>query len=558
MKVYVDGRAIDLLNDHYKAEGGFARVFVKNGCAYKVYHDPKNMIPPAKIRELSQLKLANVLAPQKVIEDKNGKPIGFTMPSIDKSEFLIKLFSKGFRNRNKISPTDIVDLVTVKQKTLQEIHDQQFLVVDYNPMNFLIDPNFKTPFFIDVDSYQTPSFTATALMDSVRDRKGVRNQFTEFTDWFSWAIVAFQLYIGVHPYGGDHPNFTGQGFLDARMDANVSVFDKAVSLPPACQDFAVIPKAHFEWFKRVFVNGERSIPPLPDGLVVAIPKARIIAGNERFEIKEVASFKDSLEGVEVINGSRYYLTDGGIYQEAKEILSFSSRDKVRSIVPVQGDVFVVAEYNKPTGLVLFADKTKTQIGAIASDSFTTVNGCIYTISNDKLVENSFINLGKKVIHQTDIVGNVFAPTAKLFNGVVIQDMLGQISAVIPKQRGSSIEEKLPEMNGYRIVDAKYSRNFLVALAEKGGEYTRFIYHFAPRQRTLRTDVNCDLDTINFTVFDNGLCIMVVGDKRVEAFFGNASVKVIQKPPFDSEDPLYSEGNVAMIVKDTKLYKISLK
>lgn len=563
MKVSVSGKQVELLDTHYKAEGGQAKIYVRDGVAYKIFHEPKKMIPAAKIRELAQIKLPNVLAPQQVIQDKNGQDVGFTMPSASDFEFLCKLFSKGFRNRNKLTPQDIVFVVRELQTTLQKIHALGgYLVVDFNEMNFLVDGKvFKTPFFIDVDSYQTPSFPASALMESVRDRQVKANKFTELSDWFSFAVVAFKLYIGTHPYGGVHPNFGGEGVLNDRMDKNVSVFDPAIQLPGSCQDFGVIPQPHMDWFRRVFVNGERSIPPLPDGAIaIAGAVARIIAGNERFTATLEADFLNDILGIDVIAGSRFYLTDGGVYQEKTEVLKFSTRDKIRGILPVAGSSFAIAEYNKPTGTVLFCDNKKNKIGETAGDGFTVVNGCVYTISNGNFVESSFINLGNGPVHQTLIVGTVFSPTAKLFQGVAIQDMLGRAYAVIPFQKGMAMSLALPELNGYRIIDAKYEKTFLVVIGERGGDYYRFVFKFDPKslKYSVRVSSKVDMDVVSFTVLANGLCIMTVNDKQVEAFFGTASVKTVQRPPFDSEDSLYSEGNVAMVIKGSKLYKITLK
>jgi len=77
----------------------------------------------------------------------------------------------------------------------------------------MITNNYKTPIFLDVDSYQTPSFHADALMESVRDPLIQNNKFTELSDWYSFGIVVFQMYIGIHPFKGRHPNFKKNEWL---------------------------------------------------------------------------------------------------------------------------------------------------------------------------------------------------------------------------------------------------------------------------------------------------------------------------------------------------------
>ena len=47
-----------------------------------------------------------------------------------------------------------------------------------------------------VDSYQTAHYPATAIMPSVRDWKVPLHDFSELSDWFSFAIVSFQVFLG--------------------------------------------------------------------------------------------------------------------------------------------------------------------------------------------------------------------------------------------------------------------------------------------------------------------------------------------------------------------------
>src|SRR5207248_7337064 len=112
------------------------------------------------------------------------------------------------------------------QEGVRHVHERGILIVDLNEMNFLLDASVEEILFIDVDSYQTPGFPATALMESIRDRHAAR--FSQATDWFSFGIVSFQMFTGIHPYRGKHPTLTG---LDARMERNVSVLNPEVAVP---------------------------------------------------------------------------------------------------------------------------------------------------------------------------------------------------------------------------------------------------------------------------------------------------------------------------------------
>lgn len=300
-----NGGTESLDKNSYVAAGGEGTILQKGSVAYKIYHDAAKMIPVSKIQELQILKtFPNVLGPQDIILDSHSKdPIGFTMRYIQDTEFICRLFNKNFRTDNDITPDMIVELVKNLQKTLIEVHKNKILVVDFNEMNFLTDKKtYLTPIYIDVDSYQTPTHRATAIMESIRDRLVKNNQWTEMSDWYSFGIVAFQLYMGIHPYKGTHPKYSPKEWFK-RIEDSISAFNKDVTLPASCQDWSVIPKPHLDWFKRVFEGKERSVPPMPDQtIVVALMKPQMILGNNQFEINLIKDFGETIKSVYFFNG----------------------------------------------------------------------------------------------------------------------------------------------------------------------------------------------------------------------------------------------------------------
>lgn len=241
---------ITLTDKNYVGSGGEATIYKHQNMAIKLYHDHKKSIPEAKINELSIISATNVCKPLHTVYDSKNRLIGYCMSFIKDTQPICKLFTKSFRDSNSISHADIIDIVKFIQKTIGIIHDDQCLIVDLNEMNLLVSSDFETPIFIDVDSYQTKSFRATAIMDSIRDRTVKNNNWTELSDWYSFAILAFQLYIGIHPYKGKHPKYKANEWIK-RMDDNISVFDKDTSLPAICNDFTVIPSRHLDWLKKM-------------------------------------------------------------------------------------------------------------------------------------------------------------------------------------------------------------------------------------------------------------------------------------------------------------------
>ncbi len=543
-----------LSDKHYIAAGGQGAVFRLKDLAYKIYHDPAKVIPEAKILELAQLQHSNILAPIEPLYDYvTNEPIGFTMKYIKKVEFLCQLFTRNFRDAKGLAPKDVADLVAQKQKTLQYIHDQGILVVDYNEMNFLLDKLIKDVLFIDVDNYQTKNFPTTAIMDSIRDRKGKPGVFTELTDWFSWAIVTFQMYTGIHPYKGRVDGYKPREWIK-RMDDGVSVFEKGVRLPPACQDFSVIPPKHLAWYKEVFKHNQRSVPPLPDGVVLGASVARTVISKGDFVIKQIFDVNESINNVYYFNGKQYVLTRKGIYNEAKDLII--SNPKVAGMCDVFGEdpLFV---YHYGTQIAEFCDLKNNLISSIEAEDMMGYNKAIYTINNGQLIENTFERLGK-IIHKAKNVCDI-SRSHKVFRGVIVQDDFMKCRLAIPFQIGYCINVGIQELDGHRIVEARYESGICIVMSEFKGKYFRSTLCFNKDHSdyTALSEPVTDFHSINFTVLPNGLCL-AVDNEKLAMYKDLTGRKEINDIPFDISMRLYHNNMDVLFVDGKKLYKVSMK
>ncbi len=550
-----------LQQKHYVAAGGEGTICQKGGTAFKLYHNPKRMIPAKKIQELKAVtSLPRVLGPQDILLDpKSKKEIGFTMPFIQDTEFICRLFNRNFRNDHNISPEMIVELVRNLQSTLIDIHKANILVVDYNEMNFLVNKKtFTEPFYIDVDSYQTPSFRATAIMESIRDRTTPKGQFSQLTDWFSFAVVSFQLYMGIHPYKGKHPDYKPKDWMQ-RMEDNVSVFNKETTLPGSCQDWGVIPKPHRDWFEKVFENKERSIPPWPDQiLTMGITQPVLIPSTDKFEINKFLDFDDTILATYFFNGTWLTVTKKGIFSGKKKVFNFLTKPGKVALCQVLGTDPVIASYDgKQVTVKTLKDELVIKI---AADAAMEYNGILYTSYAGTLNQTTFQKTPAKVLGLSKNVANLFAPATKLFKGVAVQDILGKCWMAIPYKEGYCTNLAIPELDEYRIIEAKGSDQVVIVQAEKGGSYDRFVFCFDESFKTYsyRKEEEADVEPISFTVLSNGICVHVIGDRKVEVFKDNSKVKVIDSPPFDSSMGLNNDGGTVRITNKKSIFSVKLK
>ena len=61
IEVLEDGKKISIPKTAFVESGGEGSVYAQNGKAFKIYHDPANMIPIGKIGELKKIGIDNVI-----------------------------------------------------------------------------------------------------------------------------------------------------------------------------------------------------------------------------------------------------------------------------------------------------------------------------------------------------------------------------------------------------------------------------------------------------------------------------------------------------------------
>lgn len=560
IEVVVEGGSKEVLTQqHYKASGGEGTVYQKGGTAYKIMHPGHSVIPHKKLEELNRIQADNVLIPLKYLLDAKGKPVGFTMRYVHDVEFLCKLFNNNFLQRNNLGPNDIIQLVKEMQLTLSKIHAANCLVVDFNQMNFLVDgKKFKIPYFIDTDSYQTPSYKATAIMDCIRDRKSPSGQFSQLTDWYSWGVVTFWLYIGTHPYRGSHPKYGNNDWNGKRMDDGISIFDANVTMPACCRDLSVIPKPHLDWYKNEFHKNDRSIPPMPDGHIVVTVGIQV---KDVVEFKTYTVFEYNLPIRRIFfdRGNRFVLTQDTLYKDDAAIMKYSERYENVGFIRVEdGEDDPVLAGLQDGNIIIYDWKKNVVLHELAADEMMCCNGTIYTRCGDVLVQHTCTKLFDRTIHSVKQVANVFSPTCKLFDGVAIQDVVGKCMMAMQDEENDFVNVPVPDLDKKRIIDAKCIGSVCVVITEKKGKFERHVLTFSKGRTNyhIRTSEADSSDSAEFMIKESGLCVAPVGSD-LETWSGPNS-KLFKDGPIPAGAIMYAERGKTMFAVGSKLYQIEKK
>lgn len=561
-RYFVQGKGeIKLGQSDFKAQGGEGSIYVKRSTAYKIYSDPSRVIQPAKIAELSVLTQSNIVRPLEIVLNGKNQPVGYSMRHIDKAYALCQLFPKAFRQRNNLTPELSLRLVRRLQTGVDHVHGKGILIVDLNELNFLAATDFGEIFFIDVDSYQTPSFAATSLMESVRDRHS--KNFSTASDWFSFAIVSFQMFVGVHPFKGSYPPLQHlsdtQRKLDARMIGNISVLHKGVSVPMSCLPFSFIPPVYLDWYRAVFEEGKRTPPPNDLRSVIPIqPEIRVspIKGSS-FVITEAREYDSPI----ILHDGLVTITQQSIYFEGKNFQKPSADVKV-VVTPRQRHL--IAAYVDTSG-VKFRDLTtgKQIESTVKGEQVTTVEGRLFIKQAESLFQIDFIELKEKILIGVRQVANVMLRSTQVFTGLAVQNLLGASYASILRSSGKCYQVRLPELDGHMIIDATLERNVLIVVIARGGNYDKLIFRFSADFSAYDVRLLADVMTtsIEFTVLDTGVVLHLTEENQLEIFSTSrsaTSIRTIGDPALQGDVRLFHTGKQALLARENKLYRVGLR
>lgn len=556
MEVFEVGKGrVSLGQREFVGQGGEAAVYARGDRAYKVYTDPARMIPPAKIQELGALSLPNIVRPEAVLLDAQNRPVGYAMRRVGTAHVLCQAFNRAFRDRHRLTPDRMLALVRKLQEGVQHVHDRGCLVVDLNEMNFLLDPKFREVLFIDVDSYQTPSFPATAIMESIRDRHATA--FSPGTDWFSFAVVSFQMLVGIHPYRGKHPTLTD---LDSRMRQNVSVLNPQVTVPKVCYPFDVVPPVYLDWYRALFEHGKRLAPPADVRGTVTLPApVPVPAGSDRLILRELARLPGEVLFPIPAVGPDAAVTSNGLFVKGRRHLE---HPELRAALSPRME-HLVAGRIVAGRLELFDVTAGRPIPDVLEvEALSVSDGRFLVKQGMTLAEVDLVELPAGVRAVLRPVGNAMEQATQLFEGVALQSLLGTWYASLFPRAGECHSVRLAELDGYQVVEARFENRVLGVIAVRKGQYDRFLFRFDEKlgSHDVRVTPNVTYAGLNFAVLDSGVAVLLNEAEELELFSNRPGSTTLQtfSDPAVAGGRLFKHGTQLLLARGDRLYSLSMK
>ena len=570
MNVTLSGRGrITLRPSDHVASGGEGEVFRANSTIVKLYIDPKKMVADGMAEKIKLLSLINhkfIVAPKGLVLDENGKPIGYYMDYVGGEPFS-RIFTNDFPQRHGFGDKDASILVDRMRETIKFTHGQKAVLADANELNWLLvmaQKNSPEPRIIDVDSWQIGRWPARVIMPSIKDwhTKG----FNELTDWFSWGIVSFQVYTGIHPYKGTLDGFE-RGDLEGRMRANASVFSPGVRLNRAVRNFSAIPSGLLDWYMSTFQNGQRSVPPSPfdKGLYIAPViqvKHAVVSGGGLLVCDKIFSDKNDKAirvfpcGVVMLESGR--LIDLGLKRKIGKALSKKCEVAATDRGWLKADY---ADAGISFSFVNAVNFEETELSVhLNIRKVLRYEDRIFAVTDDGISEIVFRVALKPVLSVGNTWG-VMVNSTSWFDGVGIQDAIGATYIIAPFDENSCAQIRARELDGLRAVNAKAGHRFVSVVAlDKKGQYHKLEFSFDKNYASYRLwRGKTDDSEINMAILPKGVSATIVRDGELDVFVpASGNMTRVQHGQVSTEMILANIGDRVVYIYEGEIWSARMK
>lgn len=572
LKVVLDGRGPLILRPaDYKATGGEASVYKAGKTGIKIYTDAKKMQRDGmadKIGLLKRLKHPYIVSPEGVVKDDRDRPIGLYM-TFAEGEPLARFFTTSYRDRTQFGDEDAKRLVERMRDAARYAHDQGAVMVDANELNWVVDLTGRSgpePRVFDVDSWAIGRFGASVVMLSIRDwhTKG----FTPLSDWFSWGVVTFQVFTGIHPYKGTLAGYK-PGEFELRMKANASVFSPGIGLNRAVRDFNSIPASLLDWYKALFQNGERSIPPSPydKGVAAVAPAARVLRTVTTAAGALVFEKLLSLPGERAV---RMYPC-GVVLCESGGLIELSTKRLIGTLASREGEVarvaggFLLADIREHRPALSFVDE-RTLISeplelAIEGNRILRFENRLFLVTSQELVELQLLNVGRPLLALGRRTSILQPHSTKWFDGAGIQEAFGAAFAVLPFGDSACVTLRLRELDALTPVSAKAGHRFLSVVAlDSSGAYRKLEFSFSAAYDSYRLwQGGTDAPESNIAILPKGVCATITQDTELVIFVpSNGTMNRIADKQITTEMALSNWGDRVVYLLDGDVWSLRMK
>jgi len=149
----------------------------------------------------------------------------------------------------------------------------------------------------------------------------------------------------------------------------------------------------------------------------------------------------------------------------------------------------------------------------------------------------------------------------MLDGVLCSSILGKTHLYLPYAPNKCAIVAIPELDKYKIIDAKCRDRVCMIIGQSGSKYDKFIIVFDENFKKYDIRILKDADNmLNFICLPNGLTISIHEDGALEMFRAKASsdVQVYKDSAIKSSMTLAHEGNIVRFYEMNRMYQLKMK
>lgn len=559
--IYLEsGQKINLTEHDLSNSGGEGEIFLKDKYAYKIFFDKNKSIETDKIKELSELDRDNIIRPIQPIYNENSEQIGYQMSALkpEKCYPLTRFFTSDFRQQHNITNEQVTHIIREIYSTFEFIHKKGFLIVDGNEMNFLISDDFKNIYFIDVDSYKTPSFNPTAYNPNTLDPYIENQKFNEGSDWYIFGILFCQIVLGIHPFKGKYTGTSlsfGKRDIEKRMRLGVSVLHPKVKLNKAVRSLSLIPQRMKEWLEILFTSEKRVKPPLlSDSILSILKEVDIFNVPDGFKTYEAYSFNQEVETIKTIGKEVVYRKDGYYYSIDDKKLSQSTNN----IININGNLSFVKCINGNVDVYIPNLNIKQNIMNNV-DKIEVFNEQLFTYKNNKITSINMIVANNKIIAGVQNSWDLFHHQTVNNFMLFYQSGIRKAYYFYEDNKNAILDiEKMVDKNE-KIVNIKGYKEYIVLKTFKNNEYYCKIFYVNLFSKNIEKlfDNNAFESSINF-VYCNNLLIGEINDEDlIIGYYKDKQFKSKVINNFSLHKEFFRFKDKLSFIEKDKIYNLSM-
>jgi len=334
------------------------------------------------------------------------------------------------------------------------------------------------------------------------------------------------------------------------------------------RDFSVIPARLLEWYRAVFQQGERTIPPSPFDVGGTIPQASIIkhvvtSGGTGLLVFEKIFGEVNNPAIKIFPCGIVMLQSGKLIRLADKRSIGTAKGSECEIVKTEGGWLKTEGMEKSLSYSYIHEnsfKEENLSFSLFGHRVFRADNRLFLVTDDGITELSLTLFGKQFL-SSGKTWNVMTKATVWFDGVGVQDAMGAMYAVLPFGDSACAHVRIRELDGLRVVNGKAGNRFVSLIAvDKNGVYHKLEISLDAEYRNISIWKGItDSPEQNLAILPKGVCATIITDGTLDVFVSSSGAhKKISDAFVTTDMALASVGDTVMYLHNGDVWSLKMK